>query len=102
MSEVDRILAARCRTDGRAKLIEELANLSEFVQSVIAAAIADDSEESWEKAYDAVFSDAVSIRIFFIFNALGMGLDYYDPDTTYEEDVRAFASAVHDKVWSLT
>lgn len=51
-----------------------------------------DSDEEWEVKYDIVFSDHYSKRIF----VLGLP-DYYDPDMGYEDDVRAFISAVKRK-----
>lgn len=40
-----------------------------------------------------IFSDKISVKI----NSL-IRLDYYDPDTTYEEDVCAYIAALNDYV----
>lgn len=48
---------------------------------------------SWEKKFDKIFSDKISVKI----NSL-IRLDYYDPDTTYEEDVSAYIAALNDYV----
>lgn len=40
----------------------------------------------WERRYDLIFNERVSRRLFDALDAS----NYYDPDTTYEEDVRAF------------
>ena len=53
-------------------------------------------ELDWEVKYDLIFCKAVSSRIFKIVN-----LDYYDPDTSEEEDVRAFMSACEQKMQEL-
>lgn len=42
---------------------------------------------SWESKHD---------RAFAAYSASGLRLDYYNPDTTYEEDVRALANAVRE------
>ena len=44
------------------------------------------SDLSWEAKYDLIFSANLSRKVFDI----AIGFDYYDPDTTYEEDVMAF------------
>lgn len=51
-----------------------------------------DSKTSAETKYDLIFSDELS-------RALGLmfPLDYYDPDTSYEEDVQAYVSALRLK-----
>ena len=45
-------------------------------------------ELSWEDLYDIVFSKKVSKRIYKILP----NFRWYDPDTTYQEDVVAFIS----------
>lgn len=49
---------------------------------------------SWEQKYDAIFSEKISKRFFQIAN----GFSYYDPDSSYEDDVRAFQNAVNEYV----
>lgn len=41
------------------------------------------SEASWETKFDLIFDLAAEIA------ALGFTVEYYDPDTTYEEDTSA-------------
>lgn len=55
-----------------------------------------DTDASWETKYDLIFSEALAKRM----SAL-VRLDYYDPDTTYEEDVRAFCRAATEKADDL-
>jgi hypothetical protein len=43
-----------------------------------------DSDLSWKAKYDLIFSDDISMKV---------KLDYYDPDTSYEEDVYAWMTA---------
>lgn len=47
------------------------------------------SEEAWEALYHFVFSDRVSNKIYEILP----NFEWYDPDTTYQEDVCAFIGA---------
>lgn len=47
------------------------------------------SEEDWEALYNFVFSDRISLRICEILP----GFEWFDPDTTYQEDVCAFIDA---------
>jgi len=42
------------------------------------------SDLSWNAKYDLIFSDDMSMKI---------ELDYYDPDTSYEEDALAWVHA---------
>lgn len=48
------------------------------------------SNASWETKYDLVFSPAFSFAI----AETGVPLEWCDPDTTYEEDTRAYADAI--------
>ena len=44
---------------------------------------------TWEQKFNIIFSEGISKRVFEIIN-----LDYYNPDTSYEEDVKAFVEAL--------
>ena len=44
---------------------------------------------SWELKYDMIFNDRVSGKVFEL-----ISMDYYDPDTSYQEDVQAFYNAL--------
>ena len=57
--------------------------------------IYDDDELTWEEKYDLIFSEKLSRKV----HAL-ITLDYYDPDTSYEEDVSAFVSAFNERMQS--
>lgn len=52
-----------------------------------------ESNLSWETKYDLIFSERLSRRIFGLIR-----LDYCDPDTSYEEDVKAFVEALNDRL----
>lgn len=49
-----------------------------------------DDWDLWRPVYDYIFSDAVQGKISEILGPI----DYYDPDTTYQEDVCAYWQAV--------
>lgn len=51
------------------------------------------SDLSWEVKFELIFSENIADQIYSIIQ-----LDYYDPDTSYEEDVRAFVNALNEKM----
>ena len=51
------------------------------------------TDEEWEAKYDMIFSDQLAKRI----RELMGPLDYYDPDTSYYEDVQAYVTALNDE-----
>ena len=51
------------------------------------------SDASWETKYDLIFSDEISGAI----RQMNMAPDYYDPDTSYEEDVLAYIKALSER-----
>ena len=56
----------------------------------------DERAVSWKTKYDLIFSEDLSRAVFKL-----VRLDYCDPDTSYEDDVRAFVSALEDKAAEL-
>jgi hypothetical protein len=60
---------------------EEKKKIHERVKRIIA------SDLEWEEKYDMIFSEEVSRKF---------SLNYYDPDTSYEEDVMAFMNALDE------
>jgi len=55
--------------------------------------IINDEFLTWEEKYDRIFSDKISKKVFELIR-----LDYWDPDTSYEEDVQAFMSAFNERL----
>jgi hypothetical protein len=51
-----------------------------------------ESNLDWEDKFDLIFSKEISGNV---------KLNYYDPDTSYEEDVRAFMNAFQKRVNKL-
>lgn len=74
---------------------QELLSLNNKIQKLI------NEDIDWETKYDLVFCENVSRRVFKLLKELGVSFDYYDPDTSYEEDLRAFANALKEKVEEL-
>ena len=58
--------------------------------------IYNDTLLSWEEKYDLIFSNEISKKVFSLIH-----LGYYDPDTSYQEDVRAFINAFNDRMKSF-
>lgn len=71
-------------------MVEQLKELQKEANKIF------ESDVSWELKYDLIFSPKISDAIFELID-----LDYYDPDTTYKEDVTAFINAVNDKFQNL-
>ena len=84
-----------------AELVRLEKQVQRFINEAQAEAGSNDDGEAWKVAYEQVFCDAVSSRIRTLFDTLHRRFDYYDPDTTYQEDVRAYANALHDRVEEL-
>lgn len=53
----------------------------------------EDDTLDWEQKYDAIF-DRHGSKISLLLHKVGIRLEYYDPDTTYEEDVTAYVRAL--------
>lgn len=56
-----------------------------------------DSSLTWSEKYDLIFSDKISKKVMKIIH-----LDYYDPDTSYEEDVRAYMDAFNERIKTIS
>ncbi len=50
------------------------------------------SDTDWEVKYDAIFGMKIGQKII----AAGFSFDWYDPDTTYQEDVTAYFRALEE------
>jgi hypothetical protein len=65
---------------------EQLLEVIQGVESIF------NSEADWQYKYNRVFKNLIPIRI--LCSELGISLEWCDPDTTYQEDVTAFVSAI--------
>lgn len=81
---------------GRVKTI--LARINEIYDDACGVADCDtpDYAEAWESAYDKIFSDGVSLALSSAFTAVGWRFDYCDPDMNYDDDVRAYVTALRE------
>lgn len=52
----------------------------------------------WEVLYDQIFSEQISVRVKQLCHALDLQLDWVDPDTSYEADVKEFVNALSSLV----
>lgn len=66
----------------------KLIRLAEKAERIVKLADLD-ADPDWEIVYDLIFTKiAPEVR------ELGFSLEYYDPDTSYEEDARAYVQAL--------
>lgn len=77
---------------------QELLNLNNKIQRLMNE---DEEEVNWELKYDLIFSEEVSRKVFSLIREIGTSLEYYDPDSSYEEDLRAFSEALAYKIVEL-
>lgn len=75
----------------------ELVKINNKVQRLV-----NEEDVDWELKYDSIFSPNVSRKVFALMKELNVSFDYYDPDTSYEEDVKAFSDALDSKVKELS
>lgn len=58
-------------------------------------------EFTWENRYDLIFSNQIARQVSNLFHASPIVFDYYDPDSSYEDDVTAFVDALEDHIEKL-
>lgn len=73
------------------KKMAKLKKLNLIVNNIMEASF------SWDEKFDLIFSDKVSGKVSKIYH-----FSYYDPDTSYEEDVRAYVDAFNEEYKRLT
>jgi len=73
------------------KKLKKLQKLNRKAQQIVA-----DDSLTWDEKYSKVFSDKISTKVFDLTK-----LEYWDPDTTYEEDTCAFVNALDEHVKEL-
>ena len=77
---------------GTSKPIGELRRLVKELREVL-----EDEELSWATKSMLVFNTHRQ-QVNGLLWEIGKNLDYYDPDTSYEEDARAYVNALEDLV----
>lgn len=65
--------------------------IQQIVKMIEEAEVIFHSTASWEVKYDSIFAMKISKSI----QEVGLRFDYYDPDTSYEEDIRAYWDALN-------
>lgn len=75
--------------------------LQDLVNNTFSSSLESELLDPWEATYNVVFSKQLSTQIYTALKTMNQTLDYYDPDTSYEEDVLAFANAVQEKTKEL-
>lgn len=80
----------------------ELKSIQEAVGNIVSHAWGrhkKGDDRPWKLAYDLIFNQNVSSRAFNLMSENGIDYsDYYDPDTSYQDDVLAFNSFISSKV----
>ena len=76
----------------------ELATLLQRLFNIAGVAENCKDEDEWRDAYHMIFSSAISQRLAALRTSLGITFNYFDPDASYEEDVRAYVSAWREKL----
>lgn len=56
---------------------------------------------TWEEKYDEVFGGEIGNRIQEVLSSLEIRMNYYDPDSGYDDDVRAYCSALETLVENI-
>lgn len=78
--------------------VKNLFEINAYAQNAITVAqesAGQTSEDVWQIAYGLVFSEDCSGRAYAQLKELGVNFDYYDPDSSYQDDVSAFADALN-------
>ena len=60
--------------------------------------IAETNDLNYEDKYAIIFSPKFSQLFYNILEELNIKFEYYDPDSTYDEDVLAFSNALKDNL----
>ena len=94
--------------------VVQLSAINDFVQNIVASTLVIEldakrakelnsyaKEADWKSAYGLVFNPKISIAAFNLLIKINSELNYYDPDSSYKDDVMAFAIALDEKVTYL-
>lgn len=74
------------------EILSKLEEILAFSEELIA------SDFPEEIIYDMIFSQKISKQVFSLFQQTPIRFDYYDPDSSYEEDYMAFINAFREYV----
>lgn len=82
--------------------IQKLAELNRLANKLLHKARVSADEQVWEDTYKLIFSDQISKTVFALVKEINFSTDYYDPDTTYREDVEAFMEFFNGIIHRMT
>lgn len=101
--ELEKILSGELDPDDAnfAELVRLDMKIQALIEIAYTSAKGDDGHHVWQDVFDRVFEGKLCKRAGELFSALSRSFDWYDPDTTYQEDVTYFARALHDRVEEL-
>lgn len=74
--------------------MNELRQLCDRVGTLIELTESSKAVDPWRTVFGLVFSPVIAGRVRELCRSLGLGFDYLDPDSSYEDDVRAFAAGL--------
>lgn len=110
---VKQILDGDTENDTQAKTplsrsLKRMRKIGRMIDRLVEAVRTDDDgrEEDWQLIFNAIFSmdnpDRLTNRTRKALEVAGLSFpDYYDPDTTYQEDATAWIAAFRDKLESV-
>ena len=79
----------------------QLKEIYNYFTLIINNALTNDSEQIWQDLYGNVFNSHFSKKINTLLKDINNSLEYYDPDTSYKDDVMAFYNAFDNKMKTL-
>lgn len=71
---------------------EQLKNLQKEANEIY------NSDIPWETKYKLIFSKNISRKFYELIEEINEHFSYYDPDSSYDDDVIAFISAMNEKI----
>lgn len=80
----------------RVQVVGMQPKIREYLALFKEAEVIYNSDASWETKFKLIFSDEISVRMGELFRQ-----NYYDPDTTYEEDLSAWFRAQEEQAAEL-
>jgi hypothetical protein len=72
-------------------LFEQLEAINARAQEIVGVA---QKTGDWETAYDLIFSNVIINAARVLIKDLNLSFEYYDPDTSYRDDVMAYTNAL--------
>jgi hypothetical protein len=77
------------------QILSQLKKILSFSEELV------NSDLQEELIYDMIFSEKISRQVYSLFNQTPIKFDYYDPDSSYQEDCMAFYYALKEHIQLL-